>query len=351
MRKLKNSLKKGCVIVFSCLSVQISSQDTNMSENDKESFQSVDLLADSDFKSFIDKFYTHFKAISHLSLDEQRKKDAEFIHQQNSYEPVHHIENIEIQGNEGHKIPLRIYIPSDSKKKPIMMYFHGGGWVFGGIEEADAVCRRLANHLGCVIASVGYRLAPEFPFPKPLDDCYVATKWMAMNGHVYGGNHRNIIVSGESAGGNLAAAVALMVLDKKEFTLSAQVLMYPVISSIIQDDIYDGFPDHYFITKDIMKYFWNMYTQNPDDSKHPYASLDYRVECEGLPPALIITAEFDPLSLDADKYASKLQKAGVRTIKKSFPGLIHGFLYIPLYSDDKKIQWSKEVGELLHELQ
>ena len=114
------------------------------------------------------------------------------------------------------------------------MYFHGGGWVFGGIEEADAVCRRFANHLGCIISSVGYRLAPEFPFPKPLEDCYFATKWMSENAYLFGGDNKNIIVSGESAGGNLAAAVAFMSRDKQGPKLSAQLLMYPAVSSLVR---------------------------------------------------------------------------------------------------------------------
>lgn len=322
-----------------------------MSEKTTESSLSIDLLADAEFKSFLDKFSEHFKSISHLSLDEQRRLDAEFIRQQNICdESIQHIQNIEIVGKENHKIPVRIYIPKDSRKLPVMMYFHGGGWVFGGIEEADAVCRRLANHFGCLVVSVGYRLAPEFPFPTPLEDCYAATKWMATNAHIYGGDKQNVIVSGESAGGNLAAAVALMASDKKEFKLSAQILMYPVISSTIQDDIYDHCPDHYFLTKDIMKFFWSMYTQCSDNAKNPYASLDCRTECNDLPPALLITAEYDPLNFDIDNYASKLQKAGVPVIKKCFPKLIHGFLYIPLYEEVKKVQWTKEIEASLRNL-
>lgn len=318
--------------------------------SDKESSTAINLLADPEFKSFIDKFSEHYNSISHLSLDEQRKRDAEFICKQNEYESIQHIENIEIEGKENNTIPLRIYMPDNSKTLPIMMYFHGGGWVFGGIEESDAVCRRLAIHLKCIIVSVGYRLAPEFPFPKPLEDCYTATKWMAGNGHIYGGDTQNIIVSGESAGGNLAAAVALMATDKKEFNLSAQVLMYPVISSTIRDDVYDNCPDRYFLTKDVMKYFWDMYSQSPDDKKNPYASLDFRTDFDRLPPAILITAEYDPLSFDINKYASRLQKAGVSVINKFFPKLIHGFLYIPLYKEVNKIEWTRAIGNSLHEL-
>lgn len=315
------------------------------------STSSLDLLADPSFKSFIDKFTEHVKAISHFPLSEQRKLDAQFILKENKCsEYINRIENLEILGVENNRIPLRIYIPNESENLPVMMYFHGGGWVFGSIEEADAICRRLANHLGCIITSVGYRLAPEFPFPKPLEDCYTATKWMAENAHLFGGDNRNIIVSGESAGGNLAAAVALIARDKQGPKLSAQLLMYPVISSFIQDDIYDHCPDHYFMTKDVMRFFWNMYIQTPGEDKNPYASLDCGLNFNYLPPTLIITAEYDPLNYDVEKYSIQLQQANVHVIKKFFPGVIHGFLYIPLYEENQKIQWIKEIGLSLREL-
>lgn len=310
----------------------------------------VNLLADPKFKSFIDEFTRHRDSLSHLPLDEQRKKDIEFICKQNEFEPVQSIENIEILGNDKNKIPLRIYRPDNSKNLPIMIYFHGGGWVFGAIDDHDAACRRFANHLKCVVVSVGYRLAPEFPFPKPLEDCYTATKWIAAYGQVYGGDTHNIIVSGESAGGNLAAAVALMALDKKEIKLSAQVLMYPVISSILRDDVFGNCPDHYFLTKDLMTYFWDLYAPTPDDKKSPYASLDLRTDLTKLPPAVIFAGEYDPLSYDINNYATRLQKSGISVINKTLPKLVHGFLYIPLYSPAKKVEWTKEIGKSLREL-
>ena len=318
---------------------------------DLASKKSKDLLADTNFKLFIEKLTEHEKVVSHLSLLEQRKINAQLMAEYNkNCESIHRIENLEIPGVDKNKIPLRIYIPNESKKLPVLMYFHGGGWVFGSIDEADAVCRRLANHLGCIIASVEYRLAPEFPFPRPLEDCYTATKWMAENAYHFGGDNENILVSGESAGGNLAAAVARMARDKQGPKLSAQLLIYPVISSLIQDAIYDQCPDHYFLTKEDMKFFWNMYIQLPGEDKNPYASLDFSSEFAHLPPALIITAEYDPLSYDIEKYAMQLQQARVHVIKKTFPGLIHGFLYISLYEENQKAEWTKEIGALLREL-
>lgn len=341
--------------VFSLSTFQIIALESIMNTRDRESSSetksSVELLEDPEFKLFIDTFNEHYDAISHLALSEQRKLDAEFILKQtHCYEKVFHTVNLEVSGVENNKIPLRVYVPRDSTDLPVIMYFHGGGWVFGGIEEADAVCRRLANHLGCIIASVGYRLAPESPFPKPLEDCYAATEWMVNNAHLFGGNSQNVIVSGESAGGNLAAAVALMARDKQGPKLAAQLLLYPVISSTIRDDIYDSCPDHYFLTKDSMKFFWNMYAQYSGQDKNPYASLDCGIEFSKLPPALIITAEYDPLSFDADRYAIRLRQAGVTVVKKAFAKLIHGFLYIPLYNEERKVRWTREIRDSLHEL-
>lgn len=312
----------------------------------------IDLLKDQKFKHFVDTVSNHEKAISHLTLPEQRQLNADFILKyNNSHESIYRTENLTISGLENHPIPIRVYIPYDSSHLPVVMYFHGGGWVFGGIDEADAVCRRLANHLGCIIASVGYRLAPEFPFPKPLEDCYAATKWMAQNAHLFGGDKSRIMVSGESAGGNLAGAVALMARDKQEPKLAAQLLLYPVISSCVQDEAYDNCPDQFFLTKDDMKFFWSMYTPNPGEDKNPYASLNLCTKFHDLPPALIITAEYDPLSFEGKAYTNQLQQAGVKVIHKSFSKLIHGFLYIPLlYDESQKVQWTKEIRSSLHDL-
>lgn len=314
---------------------------------------SINLYANPEFKSFIDKITKFKRGVARLTLPlhEQRKLDAQFISRETHCdETVYRTENIEILGYDHNKIPIRIYFPNNSKNLPVILYFHGGGWVFGGIEESDAVCRRLANHLRCNIASVGYRLAPEFPFPKPLEDCYAATQWMADNAHQFGAGDNSIIVCGESAGGNMAAAVSLMARDKQGPKISAQLLLYPAISSVIKDEIYDQCPDHYFLTKDIMKYFWDMYTQSSEDNKNPYASLDNGMDFHNLPPALIVTAEYDPLSFETEKYAEKLIKANVKVIAKTFPGLIHGFLYIPLYPENQKVQWTKEIGRMLHKL-
>ena len=194
--------------------------------------------------------------------------------------------------------------------------------------------------MNCIIASVGYRLAPEFPFPTPLEDCYTATKGLAKGAE-------KLMVIGESAGGNLAAAVACMASDKKEFKLHAQILIYPAITSDLAHQNYENCPDQFFLTQESMEYFWKSYISNKDDLKNPYASLDLRKDFHGLPPACIITGEYDPLASEAHQYAIRLKSAGVPVIEKMLPKLIHGFLYIFLYNEKEKVQWTEEILQCL----
>lgn len=309
------------------------------------------LMADPNFKAFIEKCNIHWKAMSKVPLEEQRKLDSDFILKENKYRmPVRHIQNLEIPGPDKNKIPVRIYIPTEDVDLPILVFFHGGGWVFGGIEESDVVCRRLANYLKCMVASVGYRLAPEYPFPKPLEDCFAVTQWMANYAKNFGGDNKNIIVCGESAGGNLAAGVALMAKDKKGPEISAQLLLYPVITSTIQDSVYNLCADQYFLTKDSMEFFWSMYLSSDKDKKNPYASPDRALDFSRLPRTIMVTAEYDPLRIEEEKYVEQLKKANVRTFTKSFPGLIHGFLYISLYDEKQKVEWTKEIGNIMKDL-
>jgi acetyl esterase len=308
----------------------------------------TNLLDDPNFKEFIDAFTQISKASEHLSLNEGRRLSTQFfLSDETVFEPVHRIENIEIRGRDQNSIPLRIYVPNESKMLPTLVYFHRGGWVFGNIEEADPVCRKLANHLGCVVVSVDYRLAPENPFPKPLYDCYDSVEWVFENIGQFGGNNQQIVVCGESAGGNLAAAVTLMAKDNGQHFISAQLLICPIITSTIHDAPYHSSVDQYFLTKNAMTFFWNMYLQSPENYHRPYASPDLASDFAGLPPAVIITAEYDPLHVEAEHYAHRLRGAGVHVFSKCFPKVIHGFIDLPIYDEKAKITWINEIGELL----
>lgn len=309
---------------------------------------SVNLMDNPQFKEFIEAFGRISKAAEELSLDEGRRLGTSFFLSKGTvFEPVHQIEDCEVPGRDNHKIPLRIYIPAPKKQLPVLIYFHRGGWVFGNIEEADPVCRKLSNHLGCIVVSVGYRLSPENPFPRPLNDCYDATVWTQEHIAHFGGDASRLTVCGESAGGNLAAAVSLMARDLKGPSLEAQVLIYPVISSTIRDEPYRECADQYFLTKETMQFFVDMYLPNPKDRQNPYASPDLTRNLAGLPPAVIITAEHDPLHREADDYAKALKDAQVPTAARCFPNMIHGFIDLPVYDERLKVKAIEEIGKLL----
>lgn len=308
----------------------------------------VDLLKNPRFVEFIDSFAAIAQASQTVSFQEARRLCTEFFLPPNlAVEPVKQIEDKEIRGADENLIPLRVYTPKREGKLPIVVFFHRGGWVFGNIEESDPVCRKLANHLNAIIISVDYRLCPENPFPKPLDDCYAAAKWAYDNADDLGGDKEKVVVCGESAGGNLAAAVALMARDKKGPPIAAQVLLCPIISSTIEDHVYDTSVDKYFITKGAMNFFWSVYIQTPDNAGHPYAALERTKNLAGLPPAVIVTAEYDPLHQEAVVFGERLKQSGVKVSAKCFPGVIHGFIDLPIYDNAQKDLWIDEIASLL----
>lgn len=311
-----------------------------------------DLLASPKMKEFIEDFSKQVQRSKGLSLAEARTLSTKFyLSYASSVEPVRRIENIEIASTDQEPIPLRLYIPKESSALPVLVYFHGGGWVFGSIDGADSVCRRMANLLGFVVVSVEYRLAPEHPFPTPLEDCYAATRWVSENIDAFGGDHTHLIVGGESSGGNLAAGVAVLARDKGGPHIEAQLLLYPPLSAQTPDEAYDSCPDQFFMTKEMMRQFWKMYLQSPGDAGNPYACPDVARECEGLPPCLIITTEYDPLRGEEERYGARLSKAGVPVLVKTIAGAIHGCMGLPIYDDGQKKEWIHDIGLLLKKLE
>lgn len=310
-----------------------------------------DLLSNPKFKAFIDAFSSIRKASQSLSLGEARKlSTAFFLSKETLLEKMHRIENIHIESSDNYRVPVRLYIPTEATKLPVIVYFHRGGFVFGNVEEADPICRKLAHHFSSIVISVDYRLAPENPFPKPLEDCYAVTKWAAQNITIFGGDSNQITVCGESAGGNLAGAVTYMSLDKGGPSISSQILICPMISSSIDLSAYENSVDQYFITKEAIEFFWNVYIQDEALRNHPYASLDKSSHIRNLPPALIITAEYDPLREEAERYASKLKDAGVNVLYRCFNGVVHGFIDLPIYDAYQKSAWMNEIEHLHHKI-
>jgi acetyl esterase/lipase len=239
-------------------------------------------------------------------------------------EPMAKVENRRIPGPAG-EIPVRIFAPEGRAPMPILVYFHGGGWVIGTLETHDAVCRHLAKRAGAVVVSVDYRLAPEHKFPAGPEDCYAATCWAAEHAAEIGGDARRIVVGGDSAGGNLAAVVSLMARDRGKPAIALQLLIYPVTDHRYDTLSYRDNADGYLLTKQAMVWFWNHYLAAERDGENPYASPLRAGDLKGLPPAMVVTAEFDPLRDEGEAYAARLREAGVPVKHRRYDGIIHGF--------------------------
>lgn len=236
------------------------------------------------------------------------------------------IKEEEIDGPSG-KIPLRIYIPEKEKSLSVIVYFHGGGWVVGCIDGVDRISRYLAKQTESIVISVDYSLAPENPFPGAVNDAYASLRWAAANAASLGGDPSRIAVAGDSAGGNLAAAVSLMARDRGGPRIKYQVLLFPVTdTSRTGTESYNNFSEGFFLTKTQMQWFIDQYLPEEKDRLNPYASPLLAKSHKGLPPAVVITAQFDPLRDEAEAYAEKLRQAGVPTAHKRFDGMIHGFV-------------------------
>lgn len=237
---------------------------------------------------------------------------------------VARVEDRHIPGD-GVEVPVRIYTPAGSGPFPILAWFHGGGWVVGDLDSADATARHLAVGSRSVVVSVDYRLAPDTKFPGAADDCYAATQWAVQNAADLRGDARRIAVGGDSAGGNLAAAVALMARDRQGPALSFQLLVYPVTQRNFTTGSYQRCAEGYMLTKASMEWYWRQYLKTDVDAVNPYAAPMVATNLSGLPPALVITAEFDPLCDEGEAYGQRLQAAGVATTCTRYDGMIHGF--------------------------
>ena len=214
-----------------------------------------------------------------------------------------------IPGPDG-PLGVRIYAPDAAAPLPVLVYFHGGGWVLGNLDTSDAQCRSLTNAIGCVTVSVDYRLAPEARFPAAVEDCYAATRWVADNASELGCDSKRVAVGGTSAGANLAAVVPLMARDRGHPSLAYQVLVYPITDGSMDTSSYRENAEGYFLTAGAMAWFWKHYINDDRDRSHPYAAPLNAADLSGLPPALVITAEYDPLRDEGEAYARENARGG-----------------------------------------
>jgi acetyl esterase len=239
-------------------------------------------------------------------------------------EPVARVEDRRIPGPGG-EIPLRIYTPEGDGPRPGIVFFHGGGWVIGNLDTHDGTARKLANASGCTVVSVDYRLAPEHRFPAAAEDCHAALAWTAAHAAELGLRADALAVAGDSAGGNLAAVTALMARERGP-ALRFQLLVYPVTAPDFDTASYRENAEGYLLTRDTMRWFWDQYAPEPAQRRNPWAAPLVAADLSGLPPALVITAEYDPLRDEGEAYARRLREAGVRAELRRYDGMIHGFL-------------------------
>jgi acetyl esterase len=227
----------------------------------------------------------------------------------------------------GGPLPVRVYRPKDPLKGALV-YFHGGGWVIGSLEGADAACRALTNRSRCVVISIGYRLAPETKFPGPVEDAYAAVRWVVDNAAEVRIDPARIAVGGSSAGGNLAAVAALVARDRGGPKIAFQLLTVPVTELSSRAGSHREFAEGYGLTSADMEWFGRHYVRSAADADEPYASV-LRADLHDLPPAFVITAECDPLRDDGEAYAEKLRGLGIAARFKRYPGVFHGFMSFP----------------------
>lgn len=272
------------------------------------------------------------RPVEELSVAEARAQSVRLIYLQGRPQSVAHVEDREISGPRG-PIPIRVYSPDGSGPWPMLVFFHGGGWVLGNLETVDIGCRQLTHAIGCLVVSVNYRHAPENPFPAAAEDAYAATAWAAANAAALNGDASRMAVGGQSAGGNLAAVVALMARDRGGPRLVHQYLNVPVTDYNFDTPSYQKNAEGYGLTRAGMVYFWNHYLADPNDGAHPYASPLRAADLSGLAPAHVVTAEFDPLRDEGNAYAARLRDAGVPVVHTCYAGMVHGFQGAQAFED------------------
>jgi acetyl esterase len=262
--------------------------------------------------------------VRELSVGEARAAERAELEQRGEPEPVAEVVDGSLPGPAG-KIPVRVYRPRSVQPLPALVYFFGGGWVTGSLDTGDAVCRRLANATPCAVVAVAYRRAPEHRFPAAVEDCDAATRWVAEHGAELGVDPRRLAVGGASAGGNLAAAVAQLAQGRGAPTLRFQFLVYPPLDFRADTPSMRKPVDPMFFDRDDVAWCWAHYLACDSLGDSPLASPLRAADLRGLPPALVITAELDPLCDQGELYAARLAEAGVPAELVRFDGMVHGF--------------------------
>ncbi|MGV0807326.1 alpha/beta hydrolase [Mycolicibacterium setense] len=243
-------------------------------------------------------------------------------------EPVASVTDHQVAVDNG-RIDVRVYRPDSSEPLPMLVFAHGGGFVFCDLDSHDGLCRNLANLTPAVVVSVAYRLAPEHRWPTAAEDMYAATCWAVDHAVDFGADPSRVAVGGDSAGGNLAAVTTVLARDRGGPALAAQLLLYPVIAADFDTDSYRLFGTGFYNPRPALQWYWDQYVPSLDDRQHPHAS-PLRADLTGLPPAVVVLAGHDPLRDEGIAYADALQAAGVPITRCAFDGGIHGFMTMPM---------------------
>ncbi len=274
--------------------------------------------------------------IEQLPLAEARAVRSEMIEAGGPEEPVAEVRNRSVPGPGG-PIAVRVYRPAKNQTLPALIFFHGGGFVICNLDTHDRQCRSLANGSGCAVISVDYRLAPEHKYPAAVEDAYAATKYIAEHAAEFGVDPKRIAVGGDSAGGNLATVVSLLSRDRGGPRLKFQLLIYPVVDFYDESPSMQQYSKDHFLTRESMDWFTKSYLPSREAGLEPSASPMNATDFRGLPPAMILTAECDPLRDQGEAYARKLQAAGVPVNLKRYEGMIHPFFQFAAVLDTAKV--------------
>ncbi|MCE4052299.1 alpha/beta hydrolase [Pseudomonas sp. Au-Pse12] len=238
---------------------------------------------------------------------------------------LHEVRELRVAGASG-ELDARLYRPQDQECLPLLVFFHGGGFVVGTLDTHDHLCRALASQTGAVVVSVAYRLAPEAPFPAAPEDCYAATCWLVQHADELGIDGQRLALAGDSAGGNLALAVSRLAAQRQGPKIAYQCLFYPVTDAACDSASHHEFAEGYFLTRAMMQWFWQQYLPDPAQGVDPLASPLRAEHPAGLPPTTLISAEFDPLRDEGEALAERLSAAGVQVRLHRCAGMVHGFI-------------------------
>jgi acetyl esterase len=282
-----------------------------------------------------------------LPLPDGRRNFDELFRSLSSTAEVVRTEDRMVPGPAG-EVEVRVYTPSGKPPLPVLVFFHGGGWVFGSIEAYDGLCRALASASRAVVVSVAFRLAPEHRFPAALQDCHSVTEWVYANHSELLGDPARLAVGGDSSGANLAAAVALTARDRGGPPIAFLLLVYPAVDPEMTSPSYHENREDPFLSRAEMVWYWDQYLDSAGDRKDPYAAPLHAENLGGLPPTHIVTAGFDVLRDEGEALAAKLREAGVPVTLRRYDDMVHGFLIMGRYLDSAR-QGIEDVGQVLRQ--